>query len=116
MGVNNNKNYLLDDDELAGGVPGEGVDDGVEGVDDAGALDAVVGADEVLVHRLEPPDVVVRVRHQVHGKLPLHRRRRRRLGPRARVRAHVRRAGSYDLEGPRANSTLWALKTKYTFH
>jgi hypothetical protein len=57
------------------------------------------------------------VRHQVHGKLPLHRRRRRRLrGPRARVRAHVRRAGSYDLEGPRANSTLWALKTKYTFH
>ena len=31
-------------------------------------LDGVVGVAEVLVDGLEPPDVVVRVRDQVHGR------------------------------------------------
>jgi hypothetical protein len=36
-------------------------------------LDGVVGSDVVLVDGHEPPDVVVRVRHQVHVQLVPHR-------------------------------------------
>jgi hypothetical protein len=55
-------------------------------------LDAVVGSDIVLVDGLEPPDVVMRVRHQVHVQLPGHHRRpmRRRVGRRGE---RPRRAG-----------------------
>lgn len=35
-------------------------------------LDAVVGADKVLINRLEPANIVVRVRHEVNVELPLH--------------------------------------------
>jgi hypothetical protein len=51
--------HLLCEDELARGVQDERVHHGVERVHHARALDGVVGADEVLVDGLEPPDVVV---------------------------------------------------------
>jgi len=55
-------------------------------------LDGVVGSDVVLVDGLEPPDVIVRVRHQVHVQLPGHHRRRvGRHRERRRRRRHLRR-------------------------
>lgn len=38
-------------------------------------LNAVIGADEVLIYGLEPAHIVMGVTHQVHIQLPIHKRR-----------------------------------------
>ena len=62
---------LLGEGEAPVGVHLEALDDGVEGVADAGVLEIVSLAVEVLVDRLEPADIVVRVGDQVHIELSL---------------------------------------------
>ena len=62
-------------DKLAIGRFLELGDDGINDILDAGALDRVVDTVEVLIDRLQPARVVVRVRHQMHVDLALVRRR-----------------------------------------
>ena len=49
-----------------GGIGEEGVHDAGQDVANGGVLDGGVGAGVVLIHRLEPSDVVVGVRNDVH--------------------------------------------------
>jgi len=71
---------LLDIDELAVLVFEQGRDERIQNVLHTCPLDGVVGSDVVLVDGLEPPDVVVGVRHHVHVELPGHHPRRRVVG------------------------------------
>ena len=59
---------LLDVDELAVGVALEGGECGCDEIVDGGLLERVVAADEVLVHSLQPADVIVGVGHEVDGE------------------------------------------------
>jgi hypothetical protein len=48
---------------------------GIQYILNCSNLNAVIGADEVLIYGLEPAHIVMGVTHQVHIQLPIHKRR-----------------------------------------
>jgi hypothetical protein len=75
----------------------------VSAAEQAPHLDGVVGSDVVLVYGLEPSDVVVGVRHDVHVELPRHHPRRCVVGD-----VHRARGGEDGSDGKEEGESNWA--------